>query len=36
MKYTVEMDTSAMIYVPGFIQSGSGFQKVMGRHTDMM
>jgi hypothetical protein len=35
MEYTVEMDSSAMIYIPNFIKIGSGVQKLMaGRYTD--
>jgi hypothetical protein len=37
MKYTVEMGADAMIYIPSFINIGSGIQKLMGgihRHTD--
>jgi hypothetical protein len=36
MKYTVEMGSVAMIYVPSFIKIGSGIQKLIGgihRHT---
>jgi hypothetical protein len=37
MKYAVEMDSGAMIYIPSFMKFGSGIQKVMRsihRHTD--
>jgi hypothetical protein len=38
MKYTVGMGSDAMIYIPSFIKTGSGFQKLLGgytyRHTD--
>jgi hypothetical protein len=39
MKYAVEMGSGAMTYIPGFIQIGSGTQKLMGgihkdRRTD--
>jgi hypothetical protein len=39
MKYAVEMDSGAMIYIPSFIQIGSGIQKLMRgggihRHAD--
>jgi hypothetical protein len=30
MKQTVEMDSGAMIYMPGFIKIGSSLQKMMG------
>jgi hypothetical protein len=39
MKYAVEMSSVAMIYIPSFIQIGSGIQKLIGginRHTDSM
>jgi hypothetical protein len=40
MKYVVEMDSIAMIYVPSFVKIGSGFQKLIvwgiHRHTDRM
>jgi hypothetical protein len=29
MKYVVKMDLGAMIYVPSFLTSGSGIQKLM-------
>jgi hypothetical protein len=36
MKYAVEMGSGAMIYIPSFINIGSGIQKVMwGGYTDM-
>jgi hypothetical protein len=37
MKYAFEMDWGAMIYIPSFIKTGSGIQKLIGgihRHTD--
>jgi hypothetical protein len=37
MKYTAEMGSGAMIYIPVFIRIGSGIQKLIGgiqRHTD--
>jgi hypothetical protein len=37
MKYVVEMDSGAMIYLPSFIKTGSGIQKLIGgkySHTD--
>jgi hypothetical protein len=37
MKYAVEMDSGAMIYVPSFIKIDSGVQKLIGgiqRHPD--
>jgi hypothetical protein len=37
MKYAVEMDTGALIYVPSFIKIGSGIQKGgIHRYTDNM
>jgi hypothetical protein len=39
MKYAVEMGSGAMIYIPSFINIGSGIQKLRGgvqRHTDSM
>jgi hypothetical protein len=36
MKYTVEMGSRAMIYIPSFIKIGSGTQKLIGgRYTDI-
>jgi hypothetical protein len=29
MKYTVEMGSGAMIYIPSFIKIGSGIQKLI-------
>jgi hypothetical protein len=29
MKYAVEMDSVAMIYIPSFVKIGSGIQKFM-------
>jgi hypothetical protein len=37
MKYAVEMGSGAMMYIPSFINTGSGFQKLIGgiqEHTD--
>jgi hypothetical protein len=37
MKYAVEMDSVAVIYVPSLIKIGSGIQKLLGgihRHTE--
>jgi hypothetical protein len=35
MKYAVEMSSGAMIYIPSFMTTGSGIQKLIGgRHTD--
>jgi hypothetical protein len=31
MKYAVEMGSGAVIYVPTFIKTGSGIQKVIGK-----
>jgi hypothetical protein len=33
MKYAVEMDSGAMIYIPSFIKIGSGIQKFIGVDT---
>jgi hypothetical protein len=34
MYYAVEMETDAMIYIPSFIKTGSGIQKlIVGKHT---
>jgi hypothetical protein len=33
-KYVVEMGLGAMIYIPSFINTGSGIQKLIGRYTD--
>jgi hypothetical protein len=38
-KYVVEMGSGTMIYIPSFIKTGSGVQKITGgihRHTDNM
>jgi hypothetical protein len=34
MQYAVEMGSGAMIYIPSFIQIGSGIQKMMEGYTD--
>jgi hypothetical protein len=41
MKYVVEMGSGAMIYIPSFIKTGSGIQKLIRgvhrhRYTDRM
>jgi hypothetical protein len=39
MKYTVEMGSVPMIYIPSYIMNGSALQKMIGarhRHTDVM
>jgi hypothetical protein len=39
MKHAVEMGSGAMIYIPSFIKTDSGIQKLIGeiqRHTDCM
>jgi hypothetical protein len=39
MKYAVEMGSDAMIYIPSFINNGSGIQKLIGgihRHAGGM
>jgi hypothetical protein len=33
MKYAVEMGSDAMIYIPSFIKTGSGIQKLMGENS---
>jgi hypothetical protein len=30
MKYVVEMDSGAVVYIPSFIKTGSGIQKLIG------
>jgi hypothetical protein len=30
MKYAIEMGSGAMIYIPSFIKTGSGIQKLIG------
>jgi hypothetical protein len=30
MKYSVEMGSGAVIYIPSFIKTGSGIQKLIG------
>jgi hypothetical protein len=34
MKYAVEVGSGAMIYIPSFINTGSGIQKLIGEYTD--
>jgi hypothetical protein len=34
MKYAVEMDSDGMIYIPSFIKTGSGIQKLTGGDSD--
>jgi hypothetical protein len=39
MKYAVDMASGAMIYIPSFMKSGSGIQKLTGgihRHTESL
>jgi hypothetical protein len=36
MKCAVEIDSDAMIHIPGLIKIGSGIQKLMGGYTDSM
>jgi hypothetical protein len=39
MKYALEMNSGAMIYIPSFLKIGSGVQELIGgiyRHTDSM
>jgi hypothetical protein len=33
MKYAVEMGSSAMVYIPSFIKTGSGIQKLIRGDT---
>jgi hypothetical protein len=35
MKYVVEMDSGAMIYIPNFIKIGSGIRKLMWGEWDL-
>jgi hypothetical protein len=35
MKYAAEMGSSAMVYIPNFINTGSGTEKLMGGITDI-
>jgi hypothetical protein len=30
MKYAVEMDSGAVVYIPSFMKIGSGIQKLIG------
>jgi hypothetical protein len=34
MKYAVEMDSGVMIYIPSFIKTGSGIQKLIRGYND--
>jgi hypothetical protein len=34
MKYAAEMGSGAMTYIPSFIKTGSGIQKLMGGGED--
>jgi hypothetical protein len=34
MKYTINIGSCAMIYIPSFIKIGSGIQKFIGQNTD--
>jgi hypothetical protein len=36
MKYTIEMGSSAMIYIPSLIKTGPGIQKLEGGYTDSL
>jgi hypothetical protein len=37
MKYIIEIGSGTMIYIPNFIKTGSGIQKLIGGiHTDSM
>jgi hypothetical protein len=33
MKYAVEMDSGAMVYIPSFIKIGLGIQKLIGGNS---
>jgi hypothetical protein len=33
MKYTVEIDSGGMIYIPSFVKIGLGIQKLIGRDS---
>jgi hypothetical protein len=35
MKYTIEMGSGVMMYIPNFIKIGSEIQKVNGGYTDI-
>jgi hypothetical protein len=35
MKYTVDMGSGVLIYIPCFIKIGCGIQKLIGRNTDI-
>jgi hypothetical protein len=35
VKCAVEMGSGAMIYTPGFVNIGSGIEKLMARFTDI-
>jgi hypothetical protein len=32
MNYSVEMCSGDVVYIPGFLKTGSGIQKLMGKH----
>jgi hypothetical protein len=34
MRYTIEMGSGAMIYIPNFVRDGLGIQKLMGGGAD--
>jgi hypothetical protein len=34
MKYTTEMASGGMIYIPNFMMTGTGIQKLLGKGTD--
>jgi hypothetical protein len=34
MKYAVEVGSGAMIYIPSFVRTGLGIQKLIGGDTD--
>jgi hypothetical protein len=35
MKYTIEMNSGAITYIPGYIKTGSGIQKLRGFTNSM-
>jgi hypothetical protein len=35
MKYAVQIGSGAMIYIPSFIEIGSGIQTFLGGYTDI-
>jgi hypothetical protein len=35
MKYAVEMGSDVMLYIPSFIETGSGIQELIHRYTEI-